>query len=87
MIVSSCIIGLTLVFLSAVIGLIATLLAMREKDLVKAAVYSAAQAAAYSLAFYILLAPDIALAYIAVGVGIYTGLILYAIGKTERYER
>lgn len=86
MTVSPCLVGVALVFMSLTVALVATLLALRERDLVKAAVYSAAQAAAYSLAFYILMAPDIALAYIAVGVGIYTGLLLYAIGKTERYE-
>lgn len=57
-----------------------------EKDLVKAVVYSAGQAIAYGLAFIVLMAPDLALAYVAVGVGIYSALFLLVISRTERYE-
>ncbi len=58
-----------------------------EKDLVKAVVYSAGQAVAYGLAFIVLMAPDLALAYVAVGVGIYSALFLIVISRTERYEK
>ena len=67
-------------------ALIATYLVIKTKDLIKAVVFSAIQSIAYSLAFYLLAAPDIVLAYLAVSVGIYSVLLLYAISKTERYE-
>jgi len=61
-------------------------LAIKSKDLVKATVFSAGQSAAFALAFFLLMAPDIVLAYVAVAVGIYTVVLLYIISKTERYE-
>jgi len=63
-----------------------TYLAIKDRDLVKAAIFSAGQSAAFALIFFLLMAPDIVLAYVAVAVGIYTVLLLYVISKTERYE-
>jgi len=71
---------------SLTMALIATYLVIKSRDLIKAVVFSAIQSIAYSLAYYLLAAPDIVLAYLAVGVGIYSILLLYAISKTERYE-
>ncbi|MCS7139848.1 MAG: DUF4040 domain-containing protein [Candidatus Nezhaarchaeota archaeon] len=68
------------------LGAIFTYFAIRSKDLLKAAVFSAGQSAAYALAFFMLMAPDIVLAYIAVAVGIYTVVLVYLISKTERHE-
>jgi len=63
-----------------------TYFAIKSKDLVKAAIFSAGQSATFALTFFLLMAPDIVLAYVAVAVGIYTVLLLYVISKTERYE-
>lgn len=71
---------------SLTMALVATYLVIKSRDLIKAVVFSAIQSIAYSLAYYLLAAPDIVLAYLAVGVGIYSVLLLYAISKTERYE-
>lgn len=68
------------------LGVVFTYLAIKSRDLLKAAIFSAAQSAVYALAFFMLMAPDIVLAYIAVAVGIYTIVLLYIISKTERYE-
>lgn len=68
------------------LGVVFTYFAIKSKDLLKATVFSAAQSAAYALAFFLLMAPDIVLAYIAVAIGIYTVVLLYVISKTERYE-
>lgn len=68
-------------------AMVFTVLAIREKDLVKAVVYSAVQSIAYAIAFGVLLAPDILLVYVAVGLGIYPVIILYAISRTRRFER
>lgn len=68
-------------------AMVFTILAIREKDLVKAIVYSAAQSTAFAIAFGVLLAPDILLVYVAVGLGIYPVIILYAISRTRRFEK
>ncbi len=79
---------LHLVLLSLVLGasFIAVFLLVFEKDLLKMIVLSAAQSTFYALALYILMVPDVVLAYIAVAVGIYTALLMFAVKKTERYE-
>ena len=57
-----------------------------EKDLIKAIIYSAGQAIAYTLALVLLAAPDLVLAYVAVGVGMYTALFLFIVSRTEKEE-
>ncbi len=56
-------------------------------DLLKATIFSAGQAVAYTLLLVLLAAPDLVLAYVAVGVGMYTALFLFIISRTERYEK
>jgi len=68
------------------LALIFAYMALIQKDLVKAVVYSAVQSVAYAITFYLLMAPDLALVYVAIGVGIYPAVALFLIKKTERYE-
>lgn len=79
---------LTYLFMAVagIISLIATYLAVLENDLVKAVVFSALQSTAYAMIFYLLMAPDIALVYIPVAVGLYPAVFLFLIKKTERTE-
>ncbi len=79
---------LHLVLLSVVLAcsFIVIFLLVFEKDLLKMIVLSAAQSALYSIVLYILMVPDVALAYVAVAVGIYTALLMFAVRKTERFE-
>jgi len=79
-------IPLLMLLITVIIGLIFSYLAIIEKDLLKAIGFSAVQAIAYAIAFYILMAPDIVLAYVAVAVGIYSALLIFVVSKTERYE-
>ncbi len=79
-------IHLLMLIITVIIGLIFSYLAIIEKDLLKAIGFSAIQAIAYAIAFYILMAPDIVLAYVAVAVGIYSALLIFVVSKTERYE-
>ncbi len=67
-------------------ALILTYKTLMARDLVKAIIYSAGQAVAYTLALVIMAAPDLVLAYVAVGVGMYTALFLFVVSRTERYE-
>jgi len=67
-------------------GFVFSYLAMKEHDLLKALALSSVQSTFFALGFYILAAPDIVLAYLAIAVGAYTALVILAISKTERYE-
>jgi len=67
-------------------SVIATYLAILEKNLVKAIIYSAIQSTIYAFLYYILMAPDIVLVYIPVAVGLYPAIVLVLISKTEREE-
>ncbi len=68
------------------ISLVATFLAIMERDLVKAVLFSAVQSTVYAFMFYLLMAPDILLVYVPVAVGLYPAVILFLIKKTERFE-
>ncbi|RLF06882.1 MAG: sodium:proton antiporter [Thermoprotei archaeon] len=76
----------SLIIFALTLGAVFAYFAIKSRDLVKAAVFSAGQSAAFALAFFMLMAPDIVLAYVAVAIGIYTVLLLYVINKTERFE-
>lgn len=68
------------------IALIFTYLAVIQKDLVKAIIYSAVESGAYLMVFYLLMGTDLALAYVAIGIGIYPAVVFFLVKKTERYE-
>lgn len=68
------------------ISMVATFMAVLERDLLKAVLFSAVQSTAYAFIFYILMAPDILLVYVPVAVGLYPAVILFLIKKTERFE-
>lgn len=80
------VIHLAMLSLVLTLGFIFAYLAIHERDLLKAIAYSAGQAAMYVIAFYLLLVPDIVLAYAAIGVGVYSAVMIIAVKKTERYE-
>ena len=56
------------------------------KDLVSAIVACAAVSLLASLLFYLLDAPDVAMAEAAIGAGLTTAIFVLAVKKTERYE-
>lgn len=75
-----------LMALAMVFALVATYLAIFEKNLVKAVIYSAVQSALFTLPLYLLNAPDIVLVYLPITVGIYPAALLFLIRKTEEVE-
>ena len=68
------------------ISMVATFMAVMERDLLKAVLFSAVQSTVYAFMFYILMAPDILLVYVPVAVGLYPAVILFLIKKTDRFE-
>ena len=89
--VTAVISGETLVYLAmalaSVLSTIATYMAVKERDLIRAVVYSALQSGFYSILYYLLAAPDIVLVYIPVAVGLVPGVLIVLISKTERWEK
>ncbi len=72
--------------IAGLLSTVFTYLAVTERDLLKAVAYSAGQSVAYSVLFQVFAATDILLAYIAISVGVYSALLIYIVGKTERFE-
>lgn len=66
---------------------IATYKAIKERDLVRAVIFSALQSGFYAVLYYFLMAPDIVLVYLPVAVGLIPGVLIILISKTERWEK
>ncbi|ASJ16948.1 hypothetical protein A3L04_07610 [Thermococcus chitonophagus] len=67
--------------------IVSSVLMITLRDLLAAAIAAAAMSLLLSLEFYMLHAPDVAIAEAAVGAGVVTAVVIYAIAKTERWER
>lgn len=71
----------------SLLSVVAVYLAMVERDLIKAVIYSALQSGFYAVLYYLLMAPDIVLVYLPVAVGLIPGVLIVLISKTERWEK
>ncbi len=80
------IIPLIVVLVFSFFSIIATYLAVVEKDLLNSAIFMALQGVCYTLIYYVLLAPDVSLAYIPVSSGLLPILLLVVLRKLERFE-
>lgn len=69
------------------LGLLATaVMVVAFKDLLAAAIASAAFSLLLALEFYILQAPDVAIAEAGIGAGLTTAIFIIAIRGTKRHE-
>lgn len=69
------------------VGIIAAaLIALTKKDLLASVVSLAVMSALMATEFYLLQAPDVAIAEAAVGAGLTTAIYVIAINKTSRWE-
>jgi len=66
--------------------ILCAILAVKLKDLVSAVIALAAMSLLLSLEFYLLQAPDVAIAEAAIGAGLTTAIYLLAIKNTTREE-
>ena len=76
-------------FLQAILLLgivVSGFLAVKSEDLLKAVIFLAAMSLLLSAQFYLLQAPDVAIAEAAVGAGLSTSIFVISISKTERWE-
>jgi uncharacterized MnhB-related membrane protein len=72
---------------ASLLSVVAVYLAIVERDLIKAVIYSALQSGFYAVLYYLLMAPDIVLVYLPVAVGLIPGVLIVLISKTERWEK
>jgi uncharacterized MnhB-related membrane protein len=66
--------------------LTSSVMALRSKDLLAAAIFLAVMSLLLSVEFYILQAPDVAFAEAAIGAGLGTAIFIISISKTERWD-
>lgn len=78
--------ALILLIIATVLSLVFVYMAVTEKDLIKAVVFSAGQSICYAILLHAMAAPDITMTYVAVSVGLYSALLVFVISKTERFE-
>ena len=69
-----------------IVMIIFAIYAAEVKDLLYAVVATMALSLVVSIMFYVLQAPDVAMAEAAIGAGLTTAVFVLAIKKTERYE-
>ncbi|MEM4481234.1 MAG: hydrogenase subunit MbhD domain-containing protein [Desulfurococcaceae archaeon] len=72
---------------ASLVSTIATYRAIKERDLLKAVIYSALQSGLYTILYYFLMAPDIVLVYLPVAVGLVPGVLIIIVSRTERWEK
>jgi len=77
---------LLLAAVATTLALISTIVVVHEKDVAKAVVLTGVESVFYALALSIFLAPDLLIAYVAIGLGLNTIILLYVLSKGERYE-
>ncbi len=61
-------------------------IALLKKDLMLSVIFMAAMCLLLSVEFYLLQAPDVAIAEAAIGAGLTTAVYVIAINKTNRWE-
>ncbi len=61
-------------------------MALRHRDLLASVIFMAAMSMLLSLEFYILRAPDVAIAEAAIGAGLATAVYVVAINRTKRWD-
>lgn len=76
----------SLLTMSLAMTVLAGLLAVALRDLLAAALALGAQGLFLSLAFYLLQAPDVAIAQAGIGAALTTAIFLLAIRRTRRKE-
>jgi len=80
------ILPIILLITASLLSLVFVYMAITEKDLLKAIVFSAGQSISYAILLQTMSTPDIVMTYVTVSVGLYSALVLFVISKTERFE-
>ncbi|MEM1541199.1 MAG: DUF4040 domain-containing protein [Ignisphaera sp.] len=80
------ILPLLVVLIASFFSVVAAYLTVVEKDLLTAVVYLSLLGVCYTIIYYVLMAPDIALVYIPISTVILPVVLIIVLRKTKRYE-
>jgi energy-converting hydrogenase B subunit D len=80
------IIPLILAAIGSTLALAATLAALVERDVLKSIVIAGLESVFLAFMLIVFLAPDLLIAYIAVGLGLNSIVLIYALMRGDRYE-
>jgi uncharacterized MnhB-related membrane protein len=72
--------------LAATLALVSTVIVIYEKDVARSVVLAGVESVFYALVLAVFLAPDLLIAYVAIGLGLNTAILLYVLSRGERYE-
>ncbi|MCC6033428.1 MAG: DUF4040 domain-containing protein [Desulfurococcaceae archaeon] len=72
--------------LAATLALVSTVMVIYEKDVARSVVLAGVESVFYALVLAVFLAPDLLIAYVAIGLGLNTAILLYVLSRGERYE-
>lgn len=79
-------IALVVVLVASFFSVVATYLAIAERDLLASVVFTSLTGVSYTLMYYVLMAPDVVLAYVPVSSVLLPALMFLVVKSTERYE-
>lgn len=77
---------LLLASVASTLALIATIVAVYSKDVAKTIIIAGIESVFYAVVLSVFLAPDLLIAYIAVGLGANTAILFYVLSRGERFE-
>lgn len=78
--------ALIVVLVASFFSVITTYLAITERDMLTSVVLMTLTGISYTLIYYVLMAPDVVLAYVPVSSVLVPALMFLAIRSTKRYE-
>ncbi|MEM1526653.1 MAG: hydrogenase subunit MbhD domain-containing protein [Ignisphaera sp.] len=79
-------IPIVVILVASMVSIIISYLTIVEKDLLIATIYIAFIGVLYTLIYYILMAPDVVLAYIPVSSILLPLMVIIVLKKTKRFE-
>lgn len=77
---------IVVILIASFLSVVMTYLTITEKDLLVATVYMSLIGISYTLIYCVLMAPDIALAYVPISTALLPVIIITILKKTKRYE-
>lgn len=78
--------AIAVVLFASFVSVVSTYLAIAERDLLVSVLFVSLTGISYTLIYYVLMAPDVVLAYIPVSSVLLPALLFLLIKNTKRYE-
>lgn len=78
--------AIAVILIASFVSVVSTYLAIAERDLLTSVLFTSLTGISYTLIYYVLMAPDVVLAYIPVSSVLLPALLFLVIRSTKRYE-